>query len=221
MEALIPLVFFSTIIATISFNYYYSDDRTIKRRLIQNKPVRIQDVQDGAIVKLVGKIVVEKTPLEAPFSLQKCVYFYSSVHEQSSSGSDAWKEILAETKRMDFWLEDDTGRALIRAEKLKIAVIRDVELSSGTLNDAPERLERFLARHGQKSTGWVLNRSLRYKEGLFALEEYIAVLGKARWEHDPDPKQAGKGYRDAPKRLVIDPLSDGHILASDSFATIK
>jgi len=187
---------------------------------MQNAPVKIQEAQDGAIVKIIGKVRIEGEALEAPFSSQKCVYYNSTVHEQSSSGSNAWKVILAETKGLDFWVEDDTGRVLIRAATLKVAIIKDIEFSSGTFRDAPEKLERFLARHGQKSTGWVLNRSLRYKEGNFALDEIIAVLGKARWEHDPDPKNAGKGYRDSPKRLVLDILPEGHVFASDSFATL-
>lgn len=199
---------------------YYAEERRIKRRLMQNAPVKIQEVQEGAVVKIVGKIRIEQEPLEAPFSAEKCVYYNSMVHEKSAAGGNDWKLVLTESRSIDFWIEDDSGRAWIRAATLKVAVIKDNEFSSGTLNNAPERLERFLSRHGQKSTGWVLNRNLRYKEGIFALDEKIAVLGKARWEHDPDPKNAGKGYRDSPKRLVLDALPEGHVFASDASATL-
>lgn len=220
MGEAILIFFVLTGIAGYAAHVYYAEERKIKRRLMQNAPVKIQEVQDGTIVKIVGKIRMEQEPLEAPFSAQKCVYYHSTVHEQSSTGSNEWRVILSETNSMDFWIEDATSRAWIQAAKLKIAVIKDNEFSSGTFDDAPERLERFLARHGQKSTGWVLNRSLRYKEGIFALDEKIAVLGKARWEHDPNPKNAGKGYRDAAQRLVLDALPEGHVFASDASETL-
>lgn len=219
-EAFPILLFFGLIAAAMWFKYY-NEESKIKRRLMQNKPSKIQDVQDGAIVKIVGQVKVEETPLEAPFSGQMCVYYVSTVQESSSRDDNAWDEVLRESKSMDFWVEDETGRALVRASTLKIAVIKDNDFASGLFKDAPERLERFLARHGQKSTGWVLNRSLKYKEGTFAIDESIAVLGKARWEHDPDPQNAGKGYRDSPKRLVLDVTPEGYVFASDSFSALK
>ncbi|MGK3991082.1 hypothetical protein WME99_48995 [Sorangium sp. So ce136] len=50
---------------------------------------------------------------------------------------------------------------------------------------------------------------------LFATGDRVTVLGAVSWEQDPDPLSAGKGYRDAAKRVVLSALPEGSLLASD------
>ena len=65
------------------------------------------------------------------------------------------------------------------------------------------------------------NRTLRYREAVFEEGEEVAVLGRARWEMDPDPKAEGSGYRGGAKRLVIEaPETEGPLLASDDPNTL-
>ena len=98
----------------------------------------------------------------------------------------------------------------MRTERFTCVITRDANRRSGTFDDASPVMEELLARHGQTSTGFLgFNRSLHYDEGILAPGERVTVLGKARWEDDPDASPAPSatgGYRDQvrPRRLVIE-----------------
>ena len=54
-------------------------------------------------------------------------------------------------------------------------------------------------------TGWIFNRTLRYRECVIRAGEEVVAFGCGRWEPDPHPDgRAARGYRDAPMRLVLD-----------------
>lgn len=203
-------------LAFVLYSWYFAEEQKI-RRALKNAPVSaIQDAQAGQAVKLVGRVRAQGPLLASPFSHRACTLYDATVEEYRSNGrSGSWYTLIREVEAVDFLIEDSTGRALVRTGAIKVAPSKDAELNSGVFNDATPELEAFLARHGQKSTGWVFNKRLRYREGVFEPGETVAVLGTVRWEHDPDPREVGKGYRDMPKRAVVEPLPEGYVLASD------
>jgi hypothetical protein len=214
------LVVFAIVAMVVIFGWYNSEEQKIKRALRRAPISSIRDAHSGEVCRLVGRVKSSGRLLKAPFSHRQCVYYDVTVEEYRSSGkSGRWVQMIREFNSVDFLVEDDTGRALIRAAAMKVAVVKDSEKQSGVLNDATPELQTFLARHGETSVGWVFNRRLRYREGVFEPGERVAVVGTVRWEPDPDPQQAGKGYRDAPKRAVVEPTPDGFVLASDQSDT--
>jgi DNA-binding transcriptional regulator YdaS (Cro superfamily) len=213
---LLPLLFFAVVLAVMGLSYWYSEAAKIRRALRAARKVAIREATSGEVVRVSGRVRPVGEPLRAPLSQRPCVYFETTVEEYRSSGkSGKWVEIIRETEGMDFLLEDETGKAVVRASEMKVLAVKDHRRESGTFNDAAPDLEAFLARHGKSSTGWIFNKNLRYKEGIFSPGETITVLGQARWEQDPDPTSAGTGYRDVPKRLVLGVRPDGPLLASD------
>ncbi len=66
------------------------------------------------------------------------------------------------------------------------------------LDDPTQAEEAFLARHGKLGTGWFLNKTLRYKEGILEAGEGVAVLGRGTLEPDPDGVARAAGYRSGP-----------------------
>ncbi len=199
------------------YNYYFSEAARIRRALKGAQKKTIAEVAQGEVAKIVGRVRPVTDLLTAPLSGRRCVYFEATVEEYRSSGkSGRWVEIIRESEVSDFLVEDGTGRALVKTSMMKALLHKDTELTSGFLNDASADLEAFLRRHGRESKGWVFNKSLRYKEGVFEPGETVSVLGQAKWEHDPDPTEAGSGYRDVPKRLVMDgPENGAFLFASD------
>jgi hypothetical protein len=195
---------------------FFSDEAKIRRALKQAPRVDIKDAPSGSVVKLVGRVRAVREPLRSPLGGRACVFFETTVeryHSQRRGGD--WRQIIHETDSTNFLLEDGTGRALVRAAGMKVLSVKDVERASGFLNDAAPDLEAYLARHGHQSQGLIFNKALRFREGVFEPGELVAVIGAVQWERDPDPTEAGSGYRNSPKRLVVGRRPDGPLLASD------
>ena len=218
MLYILPVVAIAIIFVFAS--WYYSEKQKIMRFMRKTPLCSIRDAKAGSVVRLVGRVRSNGQLIESPISHRKCVYYNATVEEYRSSGKTGqWVQIIREFNAVDFLLLDDTGRALVRTAAIKSLVVRDTERKSGMLNDPAPDLESFLTRHGHRSTGWIFNKNIRYREGIFDVDETIAVVGTVRWEHDPESEHAGKGYRDMPKRAVIEPLPDGFVLASDEWET--
>ena len=75
----------------------------------------------------------------------------------------------------------------------------------------------YLARHGESSSGWIFNKTLRFREGVLEEGETVAVVGQFFWEPDPEPMpgEMGGGYRDHPVRLVVRAPKNRSIFLSD------
>lgn len=214
-------LFLIVVLAVIVYQAFFSEAAKIRRAFKQAKRVSIAEARSGEIVKIVGRVRPIGDLLRAPLTDRPCVFFEATVEEYRSSGkSGSWVQIVRDTEAVDFLVEDGTGRALVQTVSMKVLPVKDTELRSGFLNDASAKLEAFLAKHGRSSQGWLFNKSLRYKEGVFEPGETVSILGQVRWEHDPDPVEAGSGYRDSPKRLVVSAPDDARqLLASDEPGT--
>jgi hypothetical protein len=152
--------------------------------------VLIRDVAPQRRTRIVGKVRLLGEPLAAPLSARPCCAWDARV----ADGSNA--ELLREIGKQDFVVEDETGRALVRAETARIIVKRDGSYQSqGRQATSPQ--EAFLARHGRLPSG-----ELNYREGALTPGETVAVVGTPWHEPDPDPK-AGAAFREMPMRLVF------------------
>ena len=80
----------------------------------------------------------------------------------------------------------------------------------------PAARAAFLARHGFAATGWWLNKTLRYTEGVIEAGERVAVLGRGVREPDPDARPRDTGYRSAlPTRINIGGTPEHPVIVSD------
>jgi len=88
-----------------------------------------------------------------------------------------------------FVIDDGTGRAIIDPTGARVAVDIDMTTRSGTFDDATPVEEQFLIRHGLRASGWMFNRTLRYREGVIEVGGTHAVKGPGV----PQPDSAGLG----------------------------
>lgn len=198
--------------------WYFGPEQKAKRALREARTVPIERASEGRVVKVCGRLRYAGEPLRAPLSGRPCAAWRVEVDEYRRSGkSGHWSNIITEMDGGPLEVEDDTGRARVDALGAQLVILRDAHFTSGTFNDAGPALEAYLARHGHDSTGFLgLNRGLRYKEGVLEEGEEVAVLGLARWEHDPSVDARGaRGYRELPRRLVVDATAEGKLLVSD------
>jgi len=205
----------SIVAVTVYAVWWLSEDQKIRRALQRAPRVDICDAAAGQVVKIIGKVEPAGAQIQAPLSGRACVLYEVLVEEQpTGTGSGTWRTLIRETNAVDFLLDDATGRAIVHTRPIRVHAERDLAYDSGFLNDATPALEAFLEKHGRTSEGWVFNKRLRYSEGVLEAGQIVAALGEAGWERDPDPSCAGDGYRDVPKRLVLD-AHDGAVIVSD------
>lgn len=182
----------------------FSRDATLRRALRGASRRSIRDVREGEIVKLTGVVRGLGPLVTAPLSRAPCVASSTKL-EEPADGS--WGERAHEVQAVDFVVEDATGCARVVTSHVELHAVHDREVS-----DAKE-LEALLARHGGSSRGLVLNRDFRYREAVFEPGQRVSVLGVCRFEAEPG-EAAGSGYRDVPKRVVVEAPSGGAVIVS-------
>ena len=211
-EAALVLVVFIALVA-IFLRWYLSADQVTKRALRAVPFSRVRDAKSGALVKLKGRVVRKGRALRSPLSSRACVHFCAEVEEKrsGSKGRSYWATIADETESVDFYLDDGTGRALVRMDRAHVALVRDEHSRSGTFDDADARQKAFLARHGKRSETLfgLVNRTLRYTEGALEEDEDVCVLGSAVWV------RRRKKNGDSVLRLEIGAPSGGTLHVSD------
>jgi hypothetical protein len=183
-----------------------------KRELPTVRGTPIRDFPDRSQGVVVGKIRCVDGPVVSPLTGRSCAFYDILVERKADETSEGWWEVLRDTGGTDLWLEDDTGCALVQVAHATTDIERDVQLSSGNYQPATEQQHAFLARHGESTEALVMNKVLRYWEGVIVDGERIAVRGYGSWEPDPDPADAPEGYREIATRLVIGSASAEHPL---------
>lgn len=189
-DIIIPILFITAIVMMIVFGYFFSDKQRILRELKKSRRKTISQVRENEYAKVIGKAKHVDEPLIAPISGRPCVYY--KVHVERK-GDKSWHTVVKETKSQDFFLESNTELAIVKAnfevEKNKrVYLEEDHKRNSGFMNDASHKLNEYLAQHNKSSTGFFgFNKTLRYKEGIIALNETVAVKGIAKWKALNEP----------------------------------
>ncbi len=222
MPAQIWVAIIVGVIAIAFFGWYFGQGQRLKRQLKAAKPWLLSELPEDTHGRVIGRAQVLGEQLAGPLTGRACVYYIAMVEEQRSTGrSTYWRTIASETRGVPFVLEDGTGRAIVDPNGAQVALDFDGNSKSGTFNSADPVQEQFLARHGQKSQGWVFNKTLRYREAMIEIGETIAVLGSGTRE--PDPNAAPEAaYRGAPAtRLRLTSSARFPLIISDDPATTR
>jgi E3 ubiquitin ligase len=168
-------------VGIVAGRIYFSDRARVGRAIASAKRVDAAAAPDRQSVKIEGKLRYGEETVVAPFSGRVCAVYEVEVHERRGKH---WRLVARERFAKDFWVEDESGRALVQAPVSQLRVVSDTHHRSGVWTDATPALEQFLVRIGQTSKGFFLNRTLRYREGVMEAGERVAVCGYARREGD-------------------------------------
>lgn len=212
-------------LGVVAVGAYFNKEARIKRALRKTPRSTIREVRDGEAVKLVGRLAYAMPAMTAPLTGRACALYEVRVKERRSHGkSSHWETVIHEVQHREFLLEDGTGKALVRAvaAEPRVAIVKDAHFRSGTFNDPTPELDAFLYERNRSSKGILFNKNMRYEEGVLEAGEEVAVLGVGRWEVDPDPGlgSVGGGYREMPRRLVIEERRDLPLHVSDDPSTL-
>jgi hypothetical protein len=209
--------------------FFFSPRGKIRWALRRAGVVPIARVKERQLAKVVGRLrFAEAPPLIAPLSDRPCACWHITVKRpggtadpeaQKKQVSDDLSGMVAivddSACHGTFWIEDDTGRALVEVVAPKLLITRDRRFESGILTKATPRLESLLETYGHTTQGRVFRKSLLCYEGVLEEGEQVAVFGLCRWEPDSDPRAERRNYRGAPSRLRISAPPGGDMLISD------
>jgi len=218
--AWLAIILVVVLIAVLS--WYFSAGARLKRQLRAAKPWSLAELPEDTHGRVIGQARALGEQLQGPLTGRPCVYYIAMVEEQRSTGrSTYWRTIASETRGVPFMLEDGTGRAIVDPNGAQVALDFDGNSKSGTFNNADPVQEAFLAKHGQKSEGWVFNKTLRYREAMIEVGETVAVLGSGVREPDPNA-QPEAAYRGAPPtRLRLTSSPKFPLMISDDPSTTR
>lgn len=191
------------IAAAAGVSYALGSDVRTRRALKKRAVTPIRGLRDGEVARVRGVVVADEA-LEAPLTHRACVYYLATIDEGRGEHT-RWHEVAREERYVDFVIDDGTAKLRVCMSVPRVAVVHDTHSRSGSFDDANEREEALLRRHGLRSTDLLgLNRPIRYTEGVIEPGEEVTALGRVRSE-----------VRDGERVLILDALGDGPLLLSD------
>jgi hypothetical protein len=144
--------------------------------------------------EVTGRAVPVGTPVVAPFSGVEAVWYRSLLEKEvKNDKGSSWRKVSEETSHVPFWIEDGSGRVLVRPDGASVDA-RDRRRSTHT--GMPQRYDGFtLMRQlaaseggaGSLAAGWITSMSgarHRSTEWLIKPGDAIFVLGDASLRDD-------------------------------------
>lgn len=180
--------------------------------LAEHRPTFIREAEEGTIVKVVGRVRVAEQSVRSPLTSKTGVYFDVLVTAGGVQNQHPLR--IHEREAVDFYIEDETGRALVRTRDMQVVIVRDVD-ETVSLFSRRDGLRELLEAHGAEG-----RRSMNVREGTLELDEYVAVVGQATWV----PGDAGSvpvSYRERPETLVLRAPDEHPLIVSDDPDTFE
>ncbi|WP_299250295.1 hypothetical protein [uncultured Lacinutrix sp.] len=176
------------VIALIAFLIYYFLPKTIILRRLKKLPYsKIGSLQNHKYSKIEGKALNVETPLIAPLSKRKCVYYKIMIQKKVSSGKNShWSTVVEEDLIQDFFVEQAGERLLIfpknKPKNYYDYLVTDKTTNSGSFNDPTPEFKALLKKYNIDSEGFFgFNKQLRYYESIIEIGERITVAGFVKW----------------------------------------
>lgn len=197
-----------------------SEEHRNQRALTGLSTRRIEDVKEGEIVRIEGRVRALDDVLVAPLTGRRCVHFELRVEKRARKGHAT--ELVRDIKSVAFDVKDETGTAHIEVSSFYATVDLDEEtLSDEVLTPGQKGI---LAAHGQPERSMLgLRQPLVFREGALEDGERVVVVGRVRFEDDPEGAVvASEGYREQRRkqRVVIESHADP-VRASDAVSALS
>lgn len=195
-------------------------------RIRSSPPVPVREATSGSLLKVAGRVQGTRAGLVAPLSGRPCAAYHVELsweldlpHDGSPMRGSllrAKSASVLESGGDAIHVVDASGRAWVPLRQVDWSLDHQDLCASGKVDQPTAAMRALLKRHGHSAgTPFGGFRSVRYRELILPEERFVAVVGRAVWEFDPDAKTAGEGYRDRPRRLRIGAPGRGRVLITD------
>ncbi len=157
-------------------------------------------------VELRGRVRAVSS-LRSPLSGRSVVGY--AVHVDEERGMTAWETVIDLCRVLDFELEDESGRVLVRASRSLVQLDTGVAKGrGGPFRALPRRVVSLLHRHGRPIAGVLFGRAFRWRERVLEEGQCVRLRGwVAESESSPELRPSTRGigatYRDLPIHLTV------------------
>lgn len=197
------------VVAAFMYMSTFGEDRRARLRLSSEEPTPIADFANGAVGRIIGYLEYADEHIISPYTGRTCAHF-DAIEEEFDDDVDSpgWRVCGRDSDAVDFIIVDNTGRALISAQHIELALDYDARMKSA--EQAPE---------GAASP------DTRFREGALSAGEVVTVLGHGTWHDDTayDPHQPGT-YREQPRKRRVLRISGTHtkpVFVSDDITSLE
>lgn len=163
----------------------------ILARMFPPQPQPVAEVRVGRLATVRG-VVVPRDLMDSPLSGDRCVYYrYTVEHWRQSrvvgvGGDGFWEVIEQDEAILEFYIEDDTGRAIVAPENARVTLGRRLE---------QQHLDLMMNRRGRQ----------------VLLEPGDVIEVTAETALVDDLYDEGRSYRAAPGRLLLRAPQGGNV----------
>ncbi|PTM07531.1 MAG: hypothetical protein DA407_10310 [Bacteroidetes bacterium] len=193
-EVMIIIPIIILVFGIIAFaSYYFSEKQIVIRKLSKIPHKSIGGLKTNELTKVTGKALHVKSPLIAPLSGRKCVFYSINIEKRVSSGKNShWKTVIKEAKTQEFFINNNGDFVIVRPtqspKNYLSFLVKDKKATSGTFNDPTPEFESLLRRYNVDPVNFFgFNKRLRYSEGVIEIGEKITVAGIAKWKNLSEP----------------------------------
>jgi hypothetical protein len=187
----------------------YSEDMQIQAVLEKMEVYPVSKVSVGQSVFCVGRIVLTQTPITSPVTGRHCAYYQVIVEQLvtttytdengNTSERQNWEHLFTEKKSSNFMLSDGLSMPIYvpgQNHSVKFYTLQDGQgnnddrssiFSMMSPSDNNPLMTELLVRNGVNPSGFFGTSfgapKLRYYEGVFSVNETVAVLGTLSMEN--------------------------------------
>jgi hypothetical protein len=164
----------------------------MEKRLIEDIPTStVRSIAMGLVEVNGQAFPFKQNILRGPFIKKDCVHYKCTVEKLVSSGkSSHWELINTEEKGDYFYLQDDTGKVLVKVSGAEYKVPADFELLTGGIlhEGLPDSLKEYLEADGIKTKDILgFSFSFRFMEYDIEVGDKLYLLGTAGKNPFDDP----------------------------------
>ena len=184
-------------------------DRSVRRELLESPRVRLSELPEDMLGRVVGTVHPAGPVLEAPLSKRLCVYYAFELQLWRGTGPTVIRD---EQQAVPFTLVDRGESALVDTESAKISsdFDRGVRVAWKGLDYKDHRLlETWKVAPPERGTAYY------FREAAIELDDTICIYGAGTREFDTTDHGDGPGvaYRDGAKTRL-------HLTGSERFPLV-
>lgn len=227
------VVLFLILFGVISL--YGGWQRYQSRRLVQDTPTETARSMAAGRTELEGRALPRGKPFFQPFGDGTAVVGYYRIEEYEKDSDDEgsdWKTKEFNEFTDPFFLEDETGRALIDADDgvdLEISDENTTRITVGSTEEEPDVVKEFLRNHSSMGvpdsglSGVVFGEKRRYTQKVIPPGEDVYVFGGATPRPDTEGANAEGlvvGEEESTGRFVVSDMSEDTLVSQYGWSAL-
>lgn len=207
----IPAIFILIAILVYIYNTFFSKKALAKQHFKKEKESKIFNFKNGEQGKIIGKAECATSPLIAPLSGKKCVFYEVIVSEPTEDNNSI---VIKKSKSKEFYIVNHTGKVLVNPKNAIYEIKNDININSGLLKKPNNKMLTFLKANDIEPKNFLgISKSLTFQEKSIEVGELIGIRGKGLYDTSIN--------NNTEPILTFKNLSHNRLFISDNPKTIK